>query len=173
MSAFNFAYYREHGGPGRGPFSEPPFYVFKGMRDRDWLAQQPQHYFLAEHWTQPVHSKMPLPRAVAPRVASAFVFDMAPPRGGWKGLGRVRVEATEDLEESAWRATLNGVGLDETSDRSEPYEDPFPSLLGRPNAYRAWIVPAATLKEGANVLRVELRTGGKSYVVQYVDLAIG
>ena len=24
VSLFNFAYYREHGGPGRGPFSEPP-----------------------------------------------------------------------------------------------------------------------------------------------------
>ncbi|MDQ3815535.1 MAG: hypothetical protein M3347_16585, partial [Armatimonadota bacterium] len=33
VSLFNFAYYREHGGPGRGEFSEPPFGVLKKLSD--------------------------------------------------------------------------------------------------------------------------------------------
>ena len=37
MSAFNFVYYREHGGAGRGPFNEPPFEVFKHLGPRDVL----------------------------------------------------------------------------------------------------------------------------------------
>lgn len=45
VNAFNFAYYREHGGPGRGPFAEPPFHIFKRLGDPAWLARQPQTIF--------------------------------------------------------------------------------------------------------------------------------
>ncbi len=53
VSLFNFAYYREHGGPGRGPFAEPPFEVLPSLGDPGWLARQPQHFFVAEGWNNP------------------------------------------------------------------------------------------------------------------------
>jgi len=171
ISLFNFAYYREHGGAGRGPFSEPPFHAIKGMRDADWLASQPQHWFLAAGWRAPGAKPTQLPREVASGKPSVFTLDLAPPSGGWKNEGRLRIQGVQSLGNTNWRAVLNDAELVATDDRSEPFPNPYPSLLGKPNELRAWQVPATLLRDGAN--RIELASNGEDHsTLVFLDLAI-
>ena len=171
MSVFNFVYYREHGGLGRGPFAEPPFHVFKHLGDRKWLAQQPQHWFLASGWGQPFVKPTPLPRKIAPGQTEAFTLDLAPPTGGWKHAGRLRIQGEDSLSESRWTARLNGDPLTPTDDVSEPYPNPYPPMLGKPDEMRAWTVSAALLRDGPNKLEFVLDSSPR-LTLAYLDLAI-
>ena len=76
MSLFNFVYYRDHGVPGRGPFNEPPFHVLKHLADPEWLAREPQWYFLAENWFTKFTGQ--LPARFEKGDARTFELDMAP-----------------------------------------------------------------------------------------------
>ncbi len=172
VSAFNFAYYREFGGAGRGPFHEPPFEIFKGVRDPAWLARQPQHWFLAPGWRAPGTKPTPVPRQIAPGVVAKFVLDLAAPEGGWKAGGRLRLQAERSLGESQWRAVLNGTELTATPDVSEPFPNPYPGMLGKPEELRAWVVPAAALLDGRNEAALTLIDGAAANAV-YLDLALG
>jgi hypothetical protein len=166
VSAFNFVYYREHGGPGRGPFAEPPFHVFKHLGDREWLARQPQHWFLASGWGNPFAKPTVLPRKMAVGKPETFTLDLAPPAGGWKRSGRLRIQGEDSLGESRWSAQLNGKDLAATDDLSEPYPNPYPPMLGKPEELRAWSVPAGLLKDGITM------TDGKPVRVAFIDLAV-
>ncbi|MBI5684220.1 MAG: hypothetical protein HZC54_04000 [Verrucomicrobia bacterium] len=171
VSAFNFVYYREHGGPGRGPFTEPPFHVFKHLGDREWLARQPQHWFLAPGWGNPFVKPSVLPRKMMAGKAETFTLDLAPPTGGWKRDGRLRIQGEDPLGESRWTARLNGKDLAATDDLSEPYPNPYPPMLGKPEELRAWRVPASVLKDGPNQIELTM-TAGKPVRVAFMDLAL-
>jgi hypothetical protein len=171
VSAFNFVYYREHGGPGRGPFAEPPFHVFKHLGDRQWLARQPQHWFLASGWGQPFVKPTPLPRRFTAGRTETFTLDLAPPAGGWKRAGRLRIQSEDSLGESRWTARLNGEPLAATDDVSEPYPNPYPPMLGKPDEMRAWTVPPTLLRDGPNKLEFTL-AGGPRLTLAYLDLAM-
>ncbi|MBI5397441.1 MAG: hypothetical protein HZA91_19255 [Verrucomicrobia bacterium] len=171
VSAFNFVYYREHGGPGRGPFAEPPFHVFKHLGDRQWLARQPQHWFLAPGWGQSFVKPTPLPRRFTAGQAETFTLDLVPPTGGWKRAGRLRIQGESSLGESRWTACLNGKELVATDDVSEPYPTPYPPMLGKPDEMRAWTVPPAHLRDGTNKLEFTL-TNGPRVTLDYLDLAM-
>lgn len=171
VSLFNFAYYREHGGAGRGPFDEPPFEVLKTLREPARLAQFPQHWFVAPGWRAPGGKPLQVPRDLVAGKPAKFTMDLAPPAGGWKESGRLRVQAAGPLGEGRWQAWLNGTELETTNDVSEPYTNRSPSLLGKPEEMRAWRVPAPLLLEGGN--RLELRVNGpESATVVYLDLAL-
>jgi len=185
VSAFNFVYYREHGGPGRGPFNEPPFQVFNGLLDPAWLARQPQHYFLSSGWGNPFVKRAVLPRKIAAGQTTKFTLDLAPPAGGWTKGGRFRIQAEAALGDSRpstmlgaalslskgrWRATLNGQELAPTDDVSEPYPNPYPPMLGRPEELRAWLVPANLLRDGLNQIEVTLQSGDPAQLA-FLDLA--
>jgi hypothetical protein len=170
VSLFNFAYYREHGGAGRGPFSEPPFHALKGLRDAQWLAEQPQHWFVAAGWRAPGSKPPQVPRDVAEGKPAKFTLDLASPIGGWKKDGRVRIQCGQPCGTSRWRAALNGAELSATGDVSEPYPNPYPSLLGKADELRAWQVPARLLREGLNHAEFTLESGGQAMLV-FVDLA--
>ena len=172
VSFFNFVYYREHGVGDRGPFCEPPFHVFENIGDPDWVAQQPQHYFIGHSETPPVPESLKMPRSVAPKHPSLFELDMAPPRGGWKQEGRLRIQAEADLGTSQWRATMNGVELPETDDRSEPYPNSYSPLLGTPAQHRAWVVSPRDLRDGSNELDVEMVAGDEAAMLVFLDLAV-
>jgi hypothetical protein len=171
VSAFNLVYYREHGGRERGPFNEPPFRIFKHMGDPAWLAKQPQDYIIGDVWNAPGLASRPLPKTLAAGQGATFTMDMAPPAGGWTQPGRLRIQAAADLGTSVWSCRFNGAELQETNDRSEPYDNPYPPLLGGPEDHRAWIVPPSLPKDGANTIEVRLNAGGSAKLV-YVDLAI-
>ena len=171
MSLFNFAYYREFGSPGRGPYSEPPFHVLKRLGDRAWLARQPQHFFLAQGWNNPFVRPAILPVKVGPDKSVAFDMDFAPPGGGWKKEGRLRIQTEKPIGHAAWTAKLNGTDLLPDADVSEPFPNPSPVLLGTPEEHRAFRVPAAVLKDGPNRLELSL-SGGKTATVVFIDLAL-
>jgi len=171
VSAFNFVYYREHGGKERGPFNEPPFHVFKHLGDPAWLAEQPQHYVLGAVWNEPPVSNRPLPKVVTAGASANFSLDMAPPSGDWKKEGRLRIQAEAPLGDSVWMATFNGEALAETGDRSEPYETPYTPMLGSPEQHRAWRVPAAIVKDGMNAIEVRMEAGEEAKLV-FLDIAI-
>jgi len=172
VSAFNFVYYREHGSGVRGPFNEPPFYIFNHLRDPAWLAKQPQHYFLSIGWWHKSLSTPPLPKQLNPGESASFSLDMAPPTGGWKSGGRLRIQSSGELGESNWKASFNGYELEETPDRSEPYKNPYSPLLGTSGQHRAWKVPAKLLKDGDNSIEVTLMEGIEPYKIEFLDVAV-
>lgn len=177
VCAFNFAYYREHGGPGRGPFHEPPFEVFAHLGDRAWLAAQPQHWFLAPGWNNPFVRPPLLPRKVEPGQETRFTLDLAPPvKDGVKGWppeakARLRLQLDAENHTGVWRALLNGNALESSADVSEPFANPYPSMLGTPGQMRAWTVPTALLKDGRNEVRFVLESG-EPVEIEYVDLGV-
>lgn len=171
VSAFNFVYYREHGGPNRGPFCEPPFHVFRRLGDPAWLATQPQHYFLSSGWGNPFVKPSPLPHVIAAKRGANFTLDLAPPSGGWQRGGRLRIQAAASLADTRWNVTFNKKLLSSTDDVSEPYPNPYPTLLGQPEQMRAWQVPASLLVDGLNQIELKLESGPSSRV-EFLDLAV-
>ena len=167
VSAFNFVYYREHGTPGRGPFNEPPFHIFKHVGDAQWLARQPQHYFLSSRSYVNRH----LPKQFEPGNTVSFSIDMAPPADSWKMDARLRIQSRESLGDSQWRVRFNGVDLTPTDDVSEPYPNPYPPMLGKPEELRGWTVPVDLLKDGINTIEITLVEGEMSEVV-FLDVAV-
>lgn len=169
-STFNFVYYREHGVGEHGPATEPPFEIHKGLGDRAFCAKQPQHV-IVQGWNHQ-GAQVPPPRIAEPGKPLKFTQDLAPAEGGWMKGGRFRIQCDVDLGDSMWTASLNGVALEETADRSEPYENPYPQLLGEPGQHRAWQVPAKLLKDGENQIEVELVEGLEKAQLTFVDMAL-
>ena len=172
MSLFNFAYYREHGGPGRGAFSEPPFDVIPSLANPALLAREPQHWFLAAGWNNAYVRPPVLPRKLATGGKAVFHMDMAPPAGGWKSDGRLRVQCEEDLAGRVLQVHLNGKVLEPVGDVSEPFPNPNTTLLGTTEQLRAWKIPAALPADGLNEVGVRLVSGG-AVAVHYLDVRMG
>ena len=173
ISLFNFAYYRQHGhGEGRGAFGEPPFDALKALGDPKALAQEPQHWFIAQGWRAPGMKPLPVPHKIEPGKPAKFNFDLAPPAAGWKQDARIRIQSDKPLGNGEWTATFNAELLKPTQDVSELSAVPYPSLLGKPEELRAWMIPAKLLREGKNSLDVSLRSGEPVSVV-FLDLAVG
>lgn len=173
VSAFNFQYYRGTYSPTDvyGAPAEPPFEVFRRLGDRAWLARQPQHYFIGLGQGHPKKSGRPFQDPVAPDIPVVQTLFLAPPEGGWRQAGRLRIQARASLAGTRWSASLNGAALEPCDDVGEPYPAPYPVGLGKPEDYRAWTMPPAVLRAGAN--RIELRLeSGKPVQVTYLDLAL-
>ncbi len=173
VSLFNFAYYREHGGPGRGPFNEPPFDAIKHLGDASVLARQPrQHWFLAPGWNNPFVRPPHLPRKLEAGKKAVYNLDLAPPREGWQHAGRLRIQLEEENHTGTWKALINGKELVSSADVSEPFPNPYPPMLGKPSQMRAWSVPVELLKDGRNQFEFILESG-EPVELEYLDLAMG
>lgn len=96
---------------------------------------------------------------------------LAPPTGGWTKPGRLRIQAPEDLGNSRWNCRFSGQELSGTPDRSEPYANPYPALLGGPEHHRAWLVAPCLPKDGANQIELTLQEGSPAQTV-FLDLAM-
>jgi hypothetical protein len=171
VSLFNFAYYREHGGAGRGPFHEPPFGIVRALGDRAKLSGEPQHWFLAPGWENPFAKPAILPRKIEARKDAILTMDLAAPEGGWRKEGRLRLQTLAPMSGKDWAIKFNGVPLAPTDDIREPYPNPDPPLLGTAETLSAWIVPRTILRNGTNEVTMELTTGEPHDVV-FVDLAL-
>lgn len=171
ISVFNFVYYRLFN-------IEPPFHIFKGLKDPQWLAKQPQHYYLSQYDADY--------KRVTKRnfLKETYSMDMAPPQGGWKKDGRLRIQslAPGDFEDNKWQAFINGKSLEPAENVSEPYDNPYKKqkLKGRegrhlegtvdPAKLRAWIIPPEILKDGINKITVS-KQKEKGQII-YLDAAI-
>ena len=154
----------------RGPFQEPPFEVFKRLRDREWLARQPQQYFLSTGFTCPYIKTKVLPKRLKAGQVAEFTLDLAPPAGGWQSSGRLRIQSLTAMTTQKFSARLNGVELAASADVAEHGAIFNPSLLGTPETLRAWTVPPAVPRDGANKLEIKLLSGTAD--IAYLDLAL-
>ena len=169
VSAFNFVYYREHGAPQRGPFNEPPFHLFEQLADPAGLMRRPQHYIFGTIENPPLLDR-PIPRPVQPGETVVFTLDLAPPAGGWKREGKLRIQCHEPLGTSQWKARLNGAELRLNADVSEPYPSPYSTLLGTPEQHRAWTVPPGAPRDGMNSVQITMEEGQPADII-FLDLA--
>ena len=170
LSAFNFIYYRSLA--QKGAPRQPPFGVLGRLRDPDWVAQQPQHYFTARYgrfdWPALMHARG---RELKPDRPVPITLDMAPPTGSWQTNGRLRVQAKTAFGEQHLAVRFNGVELEPTTDVSEPYATPWPDGLALPEALRAWTVPRKLLKDGHNTIEIHM-IDGKPLLLSFVDVAV-
>jgi len=174
LSTFNFQYYRgtTNKNDVEGPPSEPPFAIFKHLADPDWLARQPQDYFAGYAWDSPHRAERPFYQHPSkPGEPQEIDLDMAPPAGGWKVNGHLRIQGRATLGNSQWKATLNGAELAATQDVSEPYPNPYPLALGTPEDYRAFLVPASLLHDGINRIIVTMTRGAPVQLI-FMDVAM-
>lgn len=169
MSLFNFAYYREYGSAGRGPFSEPPFELLKHLPDRDWLAHQPQHFFFAPGWKTSYFRPPPLPRKLESGSKTRFALDLAPPTGGWKNAARLRIQVLESVTGRTVGAKLNDQELTASPDIAEPFPNTHPAMLGKPDQLLAWTIPASALIAGNNFVELTLSTG-EPVTITFIDI---
>lgn len=174
VSTFNFQYYRGTRNPDDVPGNpaEPPFHIFERLRDPEWLAQQPQQYVVASLWNAPQKGERPFKKPIAVGESVTMKLDMAPPKGGWKSGGTMRIQDRDSLGDSRWSAKINGIELKATDDVSEPYENPYDSAIGQPEDYRAFTVPPEVLKDGINEIELTLLDGAKEANLVYLDVNV-
>ncbi len=168
LSAFNFAYYRSLGETQ----TEPPFQFLGRTRDPNWVAKQPQHYFTTKYgdpeWPSLMRSKG---RELKPDRPMEISLDMAPPAGGWKTGGRLRIQAHEAFGDQQLAVSFNGADLEPTSDVSEPYATPWSDGLAATESLRAWTVPAKLLEDGDNRIVIRMDQG-EPVLLSFVDVAV-
>lgn len=167
VTLFNFAYYRNLGATPH----EPPFALLPRLKDRAWMAAQPQHYFLSVSGNPPsAASEFSRNRRLVPGKVSIFNLDMAPPAGGWREDARLRLEAGSAWSGREVEIHFNGQLLAPAADVAEPY--PTPYIAPAPESHvRGWSVPRSFLKDGVNQIQVILRAGD-STEVRFLDIAV-
>ena len=170
MSLFNFAYYREHGGPGRGPFNEPPFHVLKRLSDREWLARQPQWYsFLplapnaAQRTALNLFSSQP---DFAPGQTLNWAMDVAPAGPRQQAIFRLRMS---DRGGRRWAAKINGTSLSPVEYVAKPIPHPYESALGEAVEYASFRFPPRILRNGLNDIAITLEDDNPTKL-EYMEL---
>jgi hypothetical protein len=154
VSAFNFVYYREHGGPGRGPFTEPPFHIFNNIGDKDWVAKQPQSYVLSKAY---LTKSMPL-KLKAGQDAQISIY-MSPPTGGWSRDAKLVLQSLGGVSGIKANVFFNGIKLERLTDVSSPYKVVYTPLVCDQSNAIGWQVPMGVMKSGTNGIRIELVEG--------------
>ncbi|MEN3940724.1 hypothetical protein WJU23_05470 [Prosthecobacter sp. SYSU 5D2] len=168
VSLFNFVYYRSLAEQK----NEPPFEVLARLKDREWLAQQPQHYFLSNASNPPSGpSQFGKSRVVSAGKERQFLMDTAPPSGGWKTDGRLRIQSLQSVEKRQLVVRFNDQELATTNDISEPFPKPYTDGLGSAETLRAWTVPKEFLRDGPNHIHLSFRDG-PPLEITFVDLSI-
>ena len=112
-----------------------------------------------------------LPKRLAAGETTTFTLDMSPPVSGWQSAGKLRIQSKDSLRDTRWQARLNGIELEEDPDTSESYDNPYKVLLGEPDQYKAWRVPAGIPKDGTNTIEIALLDGKSSQII-WLDMAI-
>jgi hypothetical protein len=169
ITAFNFVYYRQYG----SKLTEPPFEVFKILRDPELVAQQAQHYFLSEKdYDSKNFSQIP-----GKNFNETFALDMAPPKNGWKTDGKLRLLMApafgDGSRELPCEIFFNNVLLKETKDTRDPYPTELnEELEDTDNSLRAWVLPKIIVKNGVNKVQIKFPEGAKGASMVFLDVAI-
>ncbi len=173
FSLANFAYYREAGNkPERGPFNEPPFHIINNLKNKMFIASQPQHYFLTDCWRTPYGNHVQLPLNMTPGRTLNFNMLMVAPLQGWKKTARLRAQSLKDMGDVQFAVECNGQKLVRSEDISEPYPNPYPPLLGTIKTLRAWDVPPGLLKTGRNKFTIQNLSRSTGVVLFFIDVAV-
>lgn len=152
VSFFNFVYYRFYD-------HEPPFHVIARVRDPEWLARQPQWYFVDDHAMSYRRSdyRGMLPRKFSPGESHSFSLDLAPTERLRDGI--LRLMTRKDASECRWQASINGAVLEPTAFVREPLPNPYTEAQGDPEQYGCFACPVEHLKDGKNEMTIRLDEG--------------
>lgn len=183
ISLFNFTYTRPAARDGKFSIGgsighEPPYHIIKHLKDPEWLAKQPQNYWLPYWWKTGYHGRQfQLPKTFAVGDKHDIQLDLALPKVPiTSGRLRIRIagitpvlSATEPFPHVIpykegratlnWKISINGKPLEPTKDVSEPFTEPYKGFLGEPEDHAAWDVPASALRDGENTIQIELADG--------------
>lgn len=175
LSLFNFQYFRDYRDRNQdnsdGPYTEPPFEIIRELRDPAVVAARPQYYVQAEINGSEPRRKLPFPAKISEDAPRTFRLDLAAPQGGWKNHGKLRIQAKASLEQSSWKASINGKPLVLSVDVSEPYPTVYVQMQGKPEELRAWIVPPEVLHSGRNDIEITMKQGAPATLIS-LDLAM-
>jgi len=166
MSLFNFVYYRSGGDKLPWIEREPPFHVLPRLRDPEWLAQQPQYYWLAR-WSY--HNQLSKP--IEPAATRTYRFDVALPKRKLADATRLRIHAQEPIEGDV-AVAFDGTALEPTDDISAFLGNPYDRMIGDAPRRRAWRLPTRLLRDGRNDLRVTLPKGSRPLRIVWIDFAV-
>lgn len=180
VSLFNFGYYRETY-PPLGPNSEPPFHIIPNIANPEILIRMPQHYILYSGWSYYISRLIPLPMRISrliPKQLSVseeclLGLDMDYPKLGkpCEGIAILRVQAGKLWGDREVVVCVNGKNQNTYSDTSEPFINPYPSLLGAPGTLKAWAIPLCDLRIGFNTIKLNM-IKGEPMTIDFVDIAI-
>ena len=159
ISLFNFPEYRNR--KAMGKVYDPPFDIFSELKDINFLSCQSQHYFNAEIAAD----------CWEPGDSHSFNMDMAAPEDGWNGDGIFRLESLDEIAGLDFEVRINGTVLQPTVVEEEPYENPYPKLLGKPAKWLGYSVPKKCLKNGKNEVAV-INHSDQEVKFYFIDLAI-
>lgn len=98
-------------------------------------------------------------------------MDAAPPSGGWKTDGRLRIQSRQPVEQRQLVVRFNGREISPTDDISEPYPQPCTDGLGSTETLRAWTVPKQAMRDGPNEIKLRFSDGSPLEIV-FVELSI-
>lgn len=176
VSFFNFPYYRgsfaqDRLGGIQGDTYEPPFEIFKQLKDPAWLATQPQYYAVGRVYNTPTHANRPFRDKMQPGQTQTVTLDMAPPTNGWQKTGKLRLQSTGDLKDAVLSVTCNGIKLSPNPDVSPVNPEPYNVAVGSPADYRAFILPPPFLKNGVNTFEIKLLKG-ESADIFFMDITL-
>ncbi len=173
VSLFNFMYYRAQARPINGVRVEPPFEVFRMMKQAMLSPPTNQHYYFSKISDVWGVGGSPVNKHVRMNQPGSFRLTMTSPKGGWKQSGRLRIQTTKPITDSTLKVAFNGKRLTRTDDISDPFPSPYnqDASLSNPEILRAWTVPANQMKNGENTLVFTL-TNGSSISIAYIDLGI-
>ncbi|MGM9682264.1 MAG: hypothetical protein ACI3XQ_01570 [Eubacteriales bacterium] len=165
VAVFNFPFYRETGE------HEPPFDIFPELKDRTFLSEAPQHYFIGQTMNMSPHQNELKFRIFKNGQSVPYRLDIAAPVGGWSTDGILRLESLSDIEGNSYLVSLNGTVLTEISVSAEPYPTDYTVALGAPEGRKCFAVPRTILREGTNDLLIT-QTGGADTSLIFIDMAI-
>lgn len=167
VSLFNFAYYRYHAMPELGPFNEPPFHVLPKLSEPDWLARQPQSYFLSAWPSRPKTAAAQLPAVVKPGQTLELELPMSP-TSHQSDDGILRIMAQEPISAGTWQVSLNGARLEPRPFVAKPIAHPYEGFLGTAEHYACFICPRSAVQTGRNSISVTLLEGRAAKLI-YLD----
>ena len=181
VQLFNFIYTRPkwNGGLLHGaPYNpgEPPFAAIKHFHDKQWLARQPQLYWINHWWKSGYHGRQfTLPKNFVVDTEEVFQIDIALPAVPVIE-GKVRLRNNTGTPSLTWNVWLNNHALQEAEDVSATFNDPYQGFVGQPRNYSAFRFDPQIIKEGLNSIRVKLTEGPVSGQFStdliYIDLAL-
>ncbi len=158
LSLFNFPYFREHGLPELGPFTEPPFHVLPQLNDNAFLACQPGCYFLTQCRRDPILGPWPLPALLKPQEERTFALTLlAEDPAGADGLLRLR--AFRAIAGSMLEVSINGQALEPAPFVAKPVDHPYEAYLGSPDEFACFRCPRSAIRPGESLVAVRLREG--------------
>ena len=172
MYTFNFPYYRFL-------HKEPPFHVFAKYKDKDWLREQDQHYWMPGWWRTGYNGRQfQLPQDFVVDTRKEFIWTLALPESGVKKAKlRLKFDEYNVAFGLTWDIRINGKACKAIKDTSEPFEHLYAGASGTKDwQYIAFNVPVEALKNGRNVISVRLEDGpiNKEFdtTLTWMDLAV-